>query len=293
MEFHVNKSPLAGKSGKFLTSRHINDRLQKELLYNVSIRVEAADAGEAFIVSARGELQLAVLVETMRREGFEIALGKPQIITKEVEGRMMEPLELAVIDVPEQFTGTITEMFSLRRGRMVRMVNHGSGRARLEFEIPTRGLIGLRNQFITDTRGTGLLSTLLLGHTPLNPQSLERANGALVADRSGKTTHFAIFNLQERGPMFVHPGEQVYEGMIVGENSRKNDLPVNIIREKKLTNMRAANAEEIMRLKPPLKFTLEQAMEYLQDDELVEVTPEAIRLRKRRITGWARQLGNG
>lgn len=291
MEFHVNKSPLAGKSGKFLTSRHINDRLQKELLYNVSIRVEAADAGEAFIVSARGELQLAVLVETMRREGFEIALGKPQIITKEINGKMMEPLELAVIDIPEQFTGTITEMFSLRRGRMVKMVNHGSGRARLEFEIPTRGLIGLRNQFITDTRGTGLLSTLLLGHTPLNSQALERSNGALVADRPGKTTHYAIFALQERGPIFVHPGEAVYEGMIVGENSRKNDLPVNIIREKKLTNMRAANADEIMRLKPPLKFTLEQAMEYLQDDELVEVTPDAIRLRKRRITGWARQLG--
>jgi GTP-binding protein len=291
MEFHVNKSPLAGKSGKFLTSRHIGDRLSKELLYNVSIRVEPAEAGEAFIVSARGELQLAVLVETMRREGFELALGKPQIITRDEGGRQVEPQELAVIDIPEQYTGVITEMFSLRRGRMVKMVNHGSGRVRLEFEIPTRGLIGLRNQFLTDTRGTGLLSTLLIGWVPLNPQSLDRGSGALVADRPGKATHYAIYNLQELGPIFVTPGDPVYEGMIVGENSRSNDLPVNIIREKKLTNMRAANAEDILKLKPPLKFTLEQAMEYLQDDELVEVTPNAIRLRKRRLTGWARQLG--
>jgi GTP-binding protein len=291
MEFHVNKSPLAGKSGKFLTSRHISDRLQKELLYNVSIRVEAAEAGEAFNVSARGELQLAVLVETMRREGFELALGKPQIITKEEDGKVVEPLELAVIDIPEQFVGVVTEMLSIRHGRMVKMVNHGGGRARLEFEIPTRGLIGLRNQFLTDTRGTGLLSTLLIGYVPLLTLNLARSTGSLVADRPGKATHFAIFALQDRGPIFVSPGDQVYEGMIVGENARANDLPVNIQREKKLTNMRAANADEIMKLKPATRHTLEQAMEYLQDDELVEVTPDAIRLRKRRLTGWARQLG--
>jgi GTP-binding protein len=227
----------------------------------------------------------------MRREGFEMALGKPQIITREVDGKLMEPLELAVIDVPEMYTGVVTEMLSMRRGRMVKMVNHGSGRVRLEFEIPTRGLIGLRNQFLTDTRGTGLLSTLLIGNVPLNPQSLDRANGAMVADRPGKAAPYAIFNLQERGPLFVSPGDVVYEGMIVGEYSRANDLPVNIIREKKLTNMRAASADDIMRLTPPRRFTLEQAMEYLQDDELVEVTPDAIRLRKRRLDGWGRQVG--
>ncbi len=283
--FSVNSSPLAGIEGGLLTSRHIKERLERELLYNVSIGVEQAENRDAFRVSARGELQLAVLVETMRREGFEVSLSKPKVITREMDGALMEPLELAVVDIPEEYVGIVTEKMGARRGRMTRMVNHGSGRVRLEFNIPSRGLIGFRSQFLTDTRGTGLLNTLLTGYTPHAGAMAGRPNGALISDRSGKAVAYAIFHLQPRGTIFVNPGEPVYPGMIVGENSRPNDLWVNITKDKKLTNIRAAGSDEALRLVPPRRFTLEQAMEYLNEDEQLEVTPTATRLRKTTLRG--------
>ena len=284
MVFSVNTSPLAGKEGRLLTSRHIKERLDKELLYNVSIGVEEAEHRDSFKVNARGELQLAVLVEMMRREGFELSLSKPIIITREIEGRLMEPLELAVVDIPEQYVGVVSEKLSARRGRMTKMINHGSGRVRLEFEIPSRGLIGLRSQFMTDTRGTGLFNALVTGFTPYAGAIPSRPNGVLVSDRAGKAVAYAIFHLQPRGTIFVNPGDPVYAGLIVGENSRPEDLWVNITKEKKLTNIRAANTDEALRLVPPRRFTLEQAMEYINDDEQVEVTPLSIRLRKLKMT---------
>ncbi|MFO7707485.1 MAG: translational GTPase TypA [Desulfobacterales bacterium] len=280
MVFSVNTSPLAGKEGRYLTSRHIKDRLDKELLYNVSLRVEPAESKESFRVSARGELQLAVLVETMRREGFELSLSKPRVITRQVAGKTMEPKELAVVDLPEKFIGIVTEMMSARRGKMVKMVNNGFGRVRLEFEIPSRGLIGFRSQFMTDTHGTGILNTLIVGHTPYAGEISGRPNGVLVSDRDGKAVTYAIFHLQPRGTIFVSPNDPVYPGLIVGENSRPQDLWVNVCKEKKLTNIRASGTDEALRLIPPRQFTLEQAMEYIADDELVEVTPQSIRLRK-------------
>jgi GTP-binding protein len=280
MVFTVNTSPLAGRDGRFLTSRHIKERLDKELLYNVSLRVEQAESRDSFRVSARGELQLAVLVETMRREGFELSLSKPKVITRQVDGKTVEPKELAVVDIPEKFIGIVTEMISARRGKMVKMVNNGFGRVRLEFEVPSRGLIGFRSQFLTDTHGTGILNTLVVGHTPYAGEITGRPNGVLVSDRDGKAVTYAIFHLQPRGTIFVNPNDPVYPGMIVGENSRPQDLWVNICKEKKLTNIRAAGADEALRLIPPRQFTLEQAMEYISDDELVEVTPPSIRLRK-------------
>ncbi len=280
MIFAVNTSPLAGREGKLLTSRHLRERLEKEVLYNVSIRVETADTRDAFRVSARGELQLAVLVEMMRREGFELSLSKPRVITREQDGVLSEPLELAVVDIPEEFIGIVTEKLSARRGRLVKMVNHGFGRVRLEFQIPSRGLIGLRGQFLNDTRGTGLLNTILTGMTPYAGEIGGRPNGALISDRAGKAVGYAIFHLQPRGTIFVKPGDPVYRGLIVGENTRPEDMWVNITKEKKLTNIRAAGSDEALRLVPPRQFGLEQAMEFINDDELVEVTPAAIRLRK-------------
>ena len=280
MVFSVNSSPLAGKDGRYLTSRHIKERLDKELLYNVSLRVEQAENREAYRVSARGELQLAVLVETMRREGFELSLSRPKVITRDIDGQLCEPMELAVIDLPEKFIGIVTEMLGARRGRMTRMVNNGFGRARLEFEISSRGLIGFRSQFLTETRGTGIMNTLLLGYRPHAGEIAGRPNGVLVSDREGKAVTFAIHHLQPRGTIFVTPGDPVYTGMIVGENSRAEDIRVNITKEKKLTNIRAAGSDEALRLIPPRQFSLEQAMEYITEDELVEVTPTCVRLRK-------------
>ena len=281
MMFSVNTSPLAGKEGRLLTSRHIKERLDKEVLYNVSIRVEPGPTRESFRVSARGELQLAVLIEMMRREGFELSLSKPKVLTQEVDGETREPLELAVVDIPEEFVGIVTEKLSSRRGRLMKMVNHGSGRVRLEFEIPSRGLIGFRGQFLNDTRGTGLLNALLVGTTPYAGEIAGRINGVLVADRPGRAVSYAIFHLQPRGTIFVKPNDPAYRGLIVGENTRPDDMVVNISKEKKLTNMRASGTDEALRLVPARQFTLEQAMEFINDDELVEVTPQSIRLRKR------------
>ena len=283
MVFSVNTSPLAGKDGRYLTSRHIKERLDKELLYNVSIRVEQAENRDSFRVSARGELQLAVLVETMRREGFELSLSKPKIITRTVDGQLLEPMELAVVDAPEKFIGIITEMLSSRRGKLTKMVNNGFGRVRLEFELPSRGLIGFRSQFLTDTRGTGILNTLIIGHTPYAGEIVGRSNGVLVSDRDGRAVTYAIHHLQPRGTIFANPGDPVYAGMVVGENSRSEDIWVNITKEKKLTNIRASGTDEALRIIPPRQFTLEQAMEYISDDELVEVTPKSIRLRKMKL----------
>jgi GTP-binding protein len=281
MTFTINTSPFAGREGQYVTSRNLRDRLDKELLTNVSIRVEEAGVPDAFKVMGRGELQLAILIEMMRREGFELAVGKPEILTKSVDGKLSEPLEHLVIDCPEEFIGTVIEKLGRRKGKMEKMVNHGSGRVRLEFLVPSRGLIGLRSEMLTDTRGTAIMTSLFSGYIEWQGEIAMRPTGSLVADRAGKTTGHAIFNLQERGEMFVSPATEVYMGMIVGENSRDSDLNVNIVKEKKLTNMRASSADEAIRLVPPRLLNLEQAIEFVREDELVEVTPQSIRLRKK------------
>lgn len=281
MIFSVNTSPFAGKEGQHVTSRKIRERLDKELRANVAIRVEDTGSPDSFKVSGRGELQLAILIEQMRREGYELNVARPQVVTQKIDGELREPIELAVIDVPDQFIGVVTEAMGRRKGTMTKMVNHGHGRVRMEFEIPSRGLIGFRNEFLTETKGTGLLNTLFLRWGKWQGDLQGRGTGSLVADRNGVATAYAIYNLQERGELFVKPQTQVYEGMIVGENSRDVDLDVNIIREKKLTNMRASSADEALRLVPVRDLTLEQAIEYLADDELVEVTPQSIRMRKK------------
>jgi len=281
MIFSVNNAPFAGREGKYVTSRQVKERLDKEILANVAIRVESTDLPEQFKVSGRGELQLAILIEMMRREGYELQVSKPEAITREVNGKTLEPIEAVVVDCPDDFIGLVTEALGRRKGQMTKMVNHGTGRVRLEFEAPSRGLIGFRNEFLTETKGTGLLNTMFLRWGQWQGALRGRATGALVADRTGETTTFALFNLQERGTLFVRPGTRVYEGMIIGENARAVDLDVNAIKEKKLTNMRAASADEAMRLVPPKDLSLEQALEFIADDELVEVTPQTIRLRKR------------
>jgi GTP-binding protein len=281
MVFGVNTSPMAGREGQYVTSRQLRDRLARELVGNVSIRVEETDSPEQVKVVGRGELQLSILIEMMRREGHELQVSRPDIVTKQVDGRTVEPVEELVIDVPEEFQGVVIAQLGTRRGVMTKMVNHGSGRVRLEFHIPTRGLIGFRSQFLTDTRGTGIMNYLFAGWEPWHGAIPARATGALAADRAGVTTAYAIYNLQERGEIFVDPGTVVYEGMIVGENARTSDLDVNVTKEKKQTNMRASTADEAIRLIPPRKLGLEQAIEFINDDELVEVTPKSIRLRKR------------
>jgi GTP-binding protein len=289
MTFCVNTSPFAGREGKYVTSRNLRERLDRELLTNVSIRVDPTDSPDAFRVQGRGELQLAILVETMRREGFELAVGKPEILTKKIDGQLHEPLEHLTVDCPEEFMGVVMEQLGSRKGKMSKMINHGSGRVRIEFEIPSRGLIGLRSQILTDTRGTAILNSIFSGYTPWQGEIPQRPTGALVSDRNGRTTGYAIFNLQERGEMFVRPAMEVYEGMVVGENARSNDLNVNIVKEKKLTNMRASNSEEGIRLVPPKILNLEQAIEFVNEDELVEVTPESIRLRKKTLSASFRK----
>jgi len=281
MMFTINTSPFAGREGQYVTSRNLRDRLDRELLTNVSIRVEQAGGPESFRVMGRGELQLAILIETMRREGYELMVGKPEILTKEINGQMHEPVELLIVDCPELFLGVIIEKLGSRKGRMDKMVNHGSGRVRLEFQVPTRGLIGLRSELLTDTRGTAIINTLFNGYVPWQGDIPSRPTGSLVADRAGKTTSYAIWNLQERGEIFITPGTEVYEGMIVGENARDVDLDVNIVKEKKLTNMRASTADEAIRLVSPRIMNLEQAIEFVREDEYVEATPQSIRMRKK------------
>ncbi len=281
MIFTINTGPLVGREGQFVTSRDIRDRLKRELLTNVSIRVEDSDSTDSFRVLGRGELQLAILIETMRREGYELMVGKPEIVIRTENGRRLEPRELLVVDCPENFVGVVMETLGSRRAELAKMVNHGSGRVRMEFKIPSRGLIGLRGQLLTDTRGTALLHSLFDGWTEYAGELASRTTGVLVADRAGKTTAFALWNLQERGELFVGPAEEVYEGMIVGENSREADIDVNITKEKKQTNMRASTADEAIRLVPHRVLTLETAIEFIAEDEFVEITPKSIRLRKK------------
>jgi GTP-binding protein len=281
MIFGVNTSPMAGRDGQYVTSRNLRERLARELLGNVSLRVEDTDSPEQIRVFGRGELHLSILIEMMRRESFELQVSRPEIVTREIDGVKMEPVEDLVIDVPEEFQGVVIAQAGTRRGVLSKMINHGSGRVRLEFRIPARGLIGFRSQFMTDTKGTGIMNHLFAGWEPWHGAIPSRAAGALVADRTGVATAYAIFNLQERGEIFVEPATQVYEGMIIGENARPNDMDVNVTKEKKQTNMRASTADEAIRLIPPKKLSLEQAIEFINDDELVEVTPTSIRLRKR------------
>lgn len=281
MIFGVNTSPMAGRDGKYVTSRNLRDRLARELIGNVSIRVQDTEFAEQMRVVGRGELQLSILIEMMRREGYEIQVSRPQIVTREVDGSTEEPVEHLVIDVAEDYQGVVIAQLGTRRATMTKMVNHGSGRIRLEFRIPTRGLIGFRSQFLTDTRGTGIMNHLFEGWEPWHGPIAGRPTGALVADRAGKATAFAIYNLQERGEIFIEPGTPVYEGMVIGENARPSDMDVNVTKEKKLTNMRQSTADDALRLVPPRLLNLEQSIEFINDDELVEVTPHNIRLRKR------------
>jgi GTP-binding protein len=285
----INTGPLAGTEGSRLTASQIRDRLDFELVGNVSLRVRPTSRPDAWEVQGRGELQLAILVELMRREGFELTVGKPEVLTKELDGRLCEPVERLAIDVPEEYVGVITQLLALRKGRLQQMVNHGSGWARLEYLVPARGLIGFRTEFLTETRGTGILHHVFEAWEPWHGELRTRPTGSLVADRRGQATAYAIFNLQERGSLFVSPGDELYEGMIVGENSRDDDLDVNASKPKKLTNVRAASADELVRLIPPRPLSLEQALEFIRPDEAVEVTPRSIRLRKNELSTAKRQ----
>jgi GTP-binding protein len=283
MKIGVNTSPFAGKckQSKFLTSRHLKERLEREAMKNLAIRVEATDSPDTFLVLGRGELQLAILVETMRREGYEMQLSNPEVVTREIDGAIMEPVELVVVDVPETYVGIVTERLSTRRGRMIKMTNPGFGRARLEFRVPSRGLIGFRGEFLTSTRGTGLLNTMFDGWAPWGGPMMRRPTGAIVCDRAGTATPYALDHLQPRGTFFIVPGVEVYEGMIIGEHNRPNDTDVNAIKEKKLSNVRNHGKDDNVLLASPRLLTIETAMEWIDSDELVEVTPDGVRVRKK------------
>src|SRR4051794_162091 len=289
MTVGINNSPLAGKSGDKLTARMLQDRLQQELVGNVAVRVLDTERNDTWEVQGRGELQLAVLVETMRREGFELTVGKPQVVTREVDGQVHEPIERLSIDVPADYQGVVTQMLALRKGRVANIVNHGTGWVRLDYLVPTRGLIGFRTEVLRETRGSGIIHSLFEGYEPWQGEIRTRPTGSLVADRRGETGTFALVKLQERGQLFVGPGEQVYEGMVVGENGRQADLDVNAIREKKQTNVRAAGSDDTIKLVPAHRLSLDQALEFIREDECVEVTPEAVRLRKLELDATTRQ----
>ena len=289
MTIGVNTSPLAGQSGKKLQARVIEARLEAELVGNVAVRLRPTERADTWEVQGRGELQLAVLVETMRREGFELTVGKPRVVTRIEDGKVLEPVERLAVDVPEEYLGTVTRLLAERRGRLENMVNHGTGWVRLDFLVPARGLIGFRTEFLTETRGTGLLHSIFEAYEPWHGEIRTRPTGSLVADRRGDTAAFALFKLQERGQLFVGPGEPVYEGMVVGENARVEDMDVNPVKEKKQTNVRAASADELVRLVPHRQLSLDQALEFIREDEAVEVTPEALRLRKLVLDGTERQ----
>jgi GTP-binding protein TypA/BipA len=281
MTLGINTSPLAGRrKGTKVTARLVKDRIDRELVGNVSIRLLPTERPDTWEVQGRGELALAILVEQMRREGYELTVGKPQVVTKEIDGKLHEPVERLTIDCPEDYLGVVTQLLAIRKGRMEQMINHGTGWVRMEFLVPARGLIGFRTEFMTDTRGTGIANHVFEGYEPWFGDLRTRPSGSLVADRSGVATSYAMFNLQERGSLFVEPGTEVYEGMLVGENSRSDDMDVNITKEKKLTNVRSATADELERLVPPRRLSLEQSLEFCREDECVEVTPDAVRLRK-------------
>ncbi len=281
MLFTINTSPFAGKDGAYVTSRNLRERLEKELLTNVSLRVEDTGTTDSFKVLGRGELQLSILIEMMRREGYELMVGKPEIVTRHIDGKLMEPVEHLTVDVPEEFIGVVMEQLGSRKGEVANMHNHGYGRVRIEFRVPSRGLIGLRSQLLTDTRGTIVMNALFDGYTEWQGEIPHRLTGALIADRAGLSTAYALWGLQERGELFIGPGVELYEGMIIGENAKDTDLDVNAVREKKLTNMRASTADEAIRLVPFRQLNLEQAIEFIADDEFVEVTPKSLRLRKK------------
>jgi GTP-binding protein TypA/BipA len=276
----INTSPLAGQDGSKLTARQVQNRLDQELVGNVSIRVQDTERPDAWEVQGRGELQLAILVELMRREGFELTVGQPRVVIREIDGKTHEPIERLAIDIPDDYVGVVTQLLALRKARLEQMVNHGTGWVRMEFLVPARGLIGFRTEFLTETRGTGLLHHVFDRWEPWAGEMRTRPTGSLVADRRGPTTAFALFNLQERGTLFVGPGEEVYEGMVVGENSRSDDLDVNAVKEKHLTNMRSSTSDVLVRLVPARQLSLDQALEFLREDECVEVTPNVVRLRK-------------
>jgi GTP-binding protein len=288
MTIGINTSPLAGKSGKMLTARQVKDRLDKELIGNVSLRILNTDRPDAWEVQGRGELQLAVLVEIMKRESFELTVGKPQVVTKMIDGKLHEPMESLTIDAPEEYLGVLTQLMALRKGRMEQMVNHGTGWIRLEYKVPSRGLIGFRTEFLTETRGTGLLHHVFDSYEPWFGELRTRATGSLVSDRMGAVTAYALGGIQERGTIFVEPGDEVYEGMVIGENSRADDMDVNCVREKKLTNMRASGSDEAEKLIPPKKLNMEGALEFCREDECVEVTPAVVRIRKVTLDGAER-----